>query len=310
MYDVIVNGARVAGSSTGMLLARKGYRVLVVDRAVFPSDTISTHQVQLPGIARLKRWGLLDKIIATNSPAITHVHFDAGFVTFDGNFPEFKGVKAIFGPRRTHLDKILVDAARDAGVEVRENYVVEEVLSADGLVTGISGSTKSGPETIENATIVVGADGKHSRLAMAVKAPIYNQKPASTGGYYTYFSGIDLQGGAIYNPKRRAIGVWPTNDGLTMIFVALPISEFHNFRIGCRRKLYGRDRPGTRPGGSRSSGRREERSLRHSRHAKLLPQAVGPGWALVGDAGLRLRSHHRAGDQRRLPRRRVISGGN
>jgi len=69
MYDVIVVGARAAGSPTAMLLARKGYKVLVVDKATFPSDTMSTHQVQLPGVARLKRWGLLDKVIASNAPA-------------------------------------------------------------------------------------------------------------------------------------------------------------------------------------------------------------------------------------------------
>jgi 2-polyprenyl-6-methoxyphenol hydroxylase-like FAD-dependent oxidoreductase len=69
-YDAIVVGARCAGSPTAMLLARRGYRVLVVDRATFPSDTISTHQVHAPGIAHLRRWGLLDQLVATGCPAI------------------------------------------------------------------------------------------------------------------------------------------------------------------------------------------------------------------------------------------------
>jgi 2-polyprenyl-6-methoxyphenol hydroxylase-like FAD-dependent oxidoreductase len=75
-YDVIVVGARCAGSPTAMLLARKGYRVLLVDRATFPSDTLSTHQVQFPGIARLARWGLLDRVIAAGTPPTRHVRFD------------------------------------------------------------------------------------------------------------------------------------------------------------------------------------------------------------------------------------------
>ena len=69
MYDVIVIGARVAGSATAMLLARQGLKVLAVDRAGFPSDTLSTHQVQLPGIARLERWGLLGRIVTAGTPA-------------------------------------------------------------------------------------------------------------------------------------------------------------------------------------------------------------------------------------------------
>ena len=92
MRDVIVVGARVAGSSTAMLLARKGYDVLVVDRASFPSDTLSTHQVQVPGSARLRRWGLLDRVTASGAPAARQVRFDTGGVVLDGRFPSFEGV--------------------------------------------------------------------------------------------------------------------------------------------------------------------------------------------------------------------------
>src|SRR5512147_713137 len=110
MYDVIVIGARIGGSSVARLLASKGYRVLVLDRAAFPSDTLSTHQIQLPGVARLKRWGLLDRVIASNTPSASHVWFDAGTVAFEGDYAEFEGVNALYSPRRTILDKILVDA--------------------------------------------------------------------------------------------------------------------------------------------------------------------------------------------------------
>src|SRR5262245_61224792 len=103
-YDVIVVGARCAGSSTALLLARKGYRVLLVDRATFPSDTLSTHQVQVPGVARLARWGLLDRIIATGTPATRHVRFDPGPVALEGQYPSFEGVDALYSPRRTVLD--------------------------------------------------------------------------------------------------------------------------------------------------------------------------------------------------------------
>src|SRR6476620_8834500 len=124
-YDVIVVGARCAGSSTAMLLARTGVRVLVVDRAAFPSDTLSTHQVQLPGVARLARWGLLDRIDGAGTPATRRVLFDRGWARLEGAYPMFEGVNALYSPRRTHLDAMLVDAAREAGAVVRERFVVE-----------------------------------------------------------------------------------------------------------------------------------------------------------------------------------------
>ena len=128
-YDAIVVGARAAGSSTAMLLARTGMRVLAVDRAAFPSDTISTHQVQLPGVARLQRWGLLQRLDDAGTPATRHLGFHAAVTTLDGHFPAFDGVDALYSPRRTVLDQILVDAAREAGAEVRENFTVDEIVS-------------------------------------------------------------------------------------------------------------------------------------------------------------------------------------
>jgi 2-polyprenyl-6-methoxyphenol hydroxylase-like FAD-dependent oxidoreductase len=86
-FDVIVVGARVAGAATAMLLARAGIRVLAVDRARFPSDTLSTHQVHVPGVARLNRWGLLDRLSAAGTPPTRRVRFDAGHVVLEGRFP-------------------------------------------------------------------------------------------------------------------------------------------------------------------------------------------------------------------------------
>ena len=78
MYDAIVVGARCAGAPTAMLLARQGYRVLLVDRDTFPSDIMSTHYIHHPGIAQLKRWGLLDHVMASNCPPINQWYFEFG----------------------------------------------------------------------------------------------------------------------------------------------------------------------------------------------------------------------------------------
>src|ERR1700750_385402 len=139
MYD-----ATIVGASTAMLLARRGLKVLVVDRATFPSDTLSTHQVQLPGVARLARWGLLDAVLAAGTPLTPDVRVDQGDAVITGRYPAYQGVEAMCSPRRTLLDRVLVDAARAAGAEVRENFAVEAILG-EGPVTGIRGTEKGGP---------------------------------------------------------------------------------------------------------------------------------------------------------------------
>src|SRR6267378_2055197 len=113
-YDVIVVGARCAGAPTAMLLARKGYRVLVVDRETFPSDTISTHLIHPPGIASLRQWGLLDRVTRTGCPPIDTYVFDFGPITLTGA-PGTQAEPVAYAPRRTVLDKLLVEAASEAG---------------------------------------------------------------------------------------------------------------------------------------------------------------------------------------------------
>src|SRR5690349_9476591 len=165
-YDVIVVGARCAGSPTAMLLARKGYRVLVVDRATFPSDTISTHIVHPRGVDALARWGLLGRLTATGCPPIQRYTFDFGPFTLAGS-PGTQDSPVSYCPRRTILDKLLVDAASEAGAEIREGFSVEEVLIEDGRVLGIKGRSKPGALVTEHARVVVGADGRYSVVAEA-----------------------------------------------------------------------------------------------------------------------------------------------
>src|SRR6201997_3692007 len=132
MYDAIIVGARAAGSPTAMLLARKGHRVLVVDRASFPSDTLSTHYIHQPGVARLRRWGLLDRLIATGCPPSRRLTFDVGPFALTGTPPPSDGVAEGYAPRRTVLDHLLVEAAAEAGAEVRTGVSVDELVFEDG----------------------------------------------------------------------------------------------------------------------------------------------------------------------------------
>ena len=167
-FDAIVVGARCAGSPTAMLLARNGYRVLLVDRATFPSDTISTHVVQPTGVGSLRRWGLLDRLIATGCPPIHTYAFDFGPFTIAGS-PGTDDSPVAYCPRRTVLDKLLVDAAAEAGADVREGFTVEEVVLDDDRVVGVRGHGKDGRSVTDHARVVVGADGLHSLVAARVE---------------------------------------------------------------------------------------------------------------------------------------------
>jgi 2-polyprenyl-6-methoxyphenol hydroxylase-like FAD-dependent oxidoreductase len=283
-YDAIVVGARCAGSPTAMLLARKGYKVLMVDRARFPSDTISTHILHPPGVASLRRWGLLDRVVATGCPPIHTYEVDFGPFAISGA-PGTDEAPVGYGPRRTVLDKLLVDAAAEAGVEVREGFTVSEVVVDDGRVTGIRGHGGDGRTVSERARVVVGADGRHSPVARAVRPEQYHEKPQLLCGYYTYWSGLPMDGRfQTWVRPYRGFAAWPTNDDLTVVIVGWPFAELEANR---------RDIEGNYLKTLELAPEFAERVHAATRQARFVGTAVpnwfrkpyGPGWALVGDAG-------------------------
>jgi 2-polyprenyl-6-methoxyphenol hydroxylase-like FAD-dependent oxidoreductase len=285
MFDAIVVGARCAGSPTAMLLARHGYRVLLVDRATFPSDTISTHYIWQQGTACLKRWGLLDRVLATNCPPFRMLGLDLGAFQLIGDTPEVDGATEICVPRRTVLDKILLDAASDAGVEAREGFTVTRLMSADGHVTGIRGHGGDGAEVEEQARVVIGADGRNSPVAAAVGAAEYNVRPALTCGYYAYWSGVSPHIAAIHPQPRRVVITFPTNNGLTVTYVAFPCCEFEEVRSDPERHLEGALRSVANLEEPFRGATRVERVKGTGDLRNFFRTAYGNGWALVGDAG-------------------------
>jgi len=286
-YDVIVVGARVAGAATAMLLARQGLRVLAVDRVSFPSDTISSHQLQVPGAALLHRWGLLGKLTAAGTPPARRVRFDAGGgLVMDGQFPACEGVDALYSPRRTLLDSTLVEAARQAGAEVRENFRVTHVTGSSGRVTGIRGSARGRPAVAETASLVIGTDGKRSLVAGAVGARRYRQRPVRSFASYSYWAGVPVCGGELYQRPGRAVAVFPTNDELTMVYTAAPMTEFASARADLEgHYLRSLDLCGDL-GERVRSGSRAERLRTTPDQPNTFRYSHGPGWALAGDAGV------------------------
>jgi flavin-dependent dehydrogenase len=283
-YDVIVVGARCAGSPTAMLLARKGYRVLVVDRASFPSDTLSTHMIHAPGVAALKRWGLLDTITATGCPPVDTYAFDFGPFTIAGNPRPSDGVSSAYAPRRTVLDKILVDAASDAGAEVREGFTVDEVEIESGTVVGIRGHGEDGKSVHERARVVIGADGRNSRIAKAVDAEQYNDKPMLQWSYYTYWSDFPVDGFEIVIRPDRGWAALPTNDGLTLLVVGWPSAESTAYKADVEAN-YLKTLELAPDVAERVRGAKREARFYGGSVPNFFRKPYGAGWALVGDAG-------------------------
>jgi 2-polyprenyl-6-methoxyphenol hydroxylase-like FAD-dependent oxidoreductase len=283
-YDAIVVGARCAGSPTAMLLARKGYKVLVADRATFPSDTISTHLVHPPGVAALRRWGLLDRLLATGCPAIDTYVFDFGPFAIAGA-PGNGDDAVAYSPRRTVLDKLLVDAASGAGAEVREGFAIEEIAMSDGRVTGVRGHGKDGKTVTERARVVIGADGRHSLVAKAVAAEQYNEKPQLLCGYYSYWSGLPMHGRfETYIRPGRGFAAMPTHDDLTLVIGGWPFAEFEANKKdveGNYLEMFDL----APPFADRLRGAKREERIVGTAVPNYFRKPFGPGWALVGDAG-------------------------
>ncbi|RGC66989.1 2,4-dichlorophenol 6-monooxygenase [Micromonospora sp. MW-13] len=299
MYDAIVVGARCAGASTALLLARQGHRVLVVDRSSFPSDVISTHFLWPHGMSYLNRWGLLDQVTAV-TPTHTSVDIVNDGIRLTGSVPtdllrehfrdlhgDDSGVVGNYASvRRRVLDEILVEAAAKAGAEVRTNSTVRELIVEDGRVVGVRGRAADGQVFEERARIVIGADGRNSFVARALKLPKYDERPRCTFAYWSYWSGFDLGSGQIHRRGRLGCAAVPTNFGQNMVLVWGPSEWSREFRADVpgnyQRAL---DFVSPELGETvRTRGTREERIYGTLDQSAFLRPLHGPGWALVGDA--------------------------
>jgi flavin-dependent dehydrogenase len=279
-HDVIVVGARAAGSALAGLLARLGHDVIVVDRADLPSDTVSTHQIARTGMVALRRWNVADELRASGSPALREITFHqaAGSVTRPVR-PSCE-VEYFLAPRRYVLDTLLAEAAVRCGARLRTGLNVVGVRRAgNGRVTGVSGHDRRDGDIELSARFVVGADGLHSRIARSVGAELVDCRPDGGTAQYAYYAGLPWSGIEFYVADGALAGIFPTHDAEACVWVCTPASPGRrDFDDDVRRvapALAGRLRGGRRT--SPISGMR--RSPNHVR------RAGGPGWALVGDAG-------------------------
>jgi flavin-dependent dehydrogenase len=287
-YDAIVIGARCAGASTAMLLAREGLRVLLVDRTPPGTDTLSTHALMRGGVLQLHRWGVLHEI-ASVTPVIRSATFHYAEEAIAVPIKPRDGVDGLFAPRRTVLDSALVDAAGLAGAEMAFGAsAVELVRDRHARVTGVVLAREDGTRTAVAGRIVVGADGLRSRVAHLVGAAVEREGRNATAIVYGHWSGFELAGYDWHFRPGVSAGAIPTNGGRTCVFVAMPRHRFAEELPRGLGPLYERVLAEAAP--------EHVRTLRGAKlEAKLWPfagtpgfmrRAWGPGWALVGDAGM------------------------
>jgi 2-polyprenyl-6-methoxyphenol hydroxylase-like FAD-dependent oxidoreductase len=285
MYDAIIIGARCAGAPTAMLLARRGFKALLVDRATFPSDTISTHIVWPHGAEMLGRWGLLPKLAATGAPPICRrMTFDVGPFALHGAIPDANGGSGGFCPRRTVLDSLLVQAAAESGADVREGFIVDELLTSGGAVVGIRGHGTNTQPVEERARVVIGADGVHSFVARAVRAPEYDCQPTAACCYYSYFSDVEQDDIELYVRDHCAFGGAPTNDGLHLVMVNWPARDFATVRADVEASVWQALDAAPDFSSRVRKGRRQAKWYGTAGVPGYFRKPYGPGWALVGDA--------------------------
>jgi 2-polyprenyl-6-methoxyphenol hydroxylase-like FAD-dependent oxidoreductase len=287
-YDVIIAGARCAGASTAMLLARQGLRVLVVDPASRGSDTLSTHALMRGGVLQLHRWGVLEAIRSAGTPAIRTTTFHYGDEVLTIPIKERDGVDALYAPRRTVLDEVLAAAATAAGAEIVYGLSVVDLVKDDaGRVRGarISGSDRQSRDVA--ADLVVGADGVRSRVARLLELGFEHTVPHTTASIYGYWKDLGLEGNHWYYELGAAVGSIPTNDDETCVFASVPQERFEAERGDGLEVLYeavlGDVSADLAKRVAASSGPGKLRAFAGT--PGFLRRAAGPGWALVGDAG-------------------------
>lgn len=286
MYDVVVVGARCAGASTALLFARAGYRVLLLDRMRFPSDTVSTHHIQRPGLELLERWGVLEGLLATGCPPSRRlVYIVRPDVRLAGPVPATQGIAAAYAPRRHVLDELLVRAAVDAGADFQDRCTVTGVVSESGRCVGVRYRGSGAGSGVVRARLVVGADGMRSSVARFVGAVTEHAEPELTCCYYTYWADVpaDFE---LYERPGRLVGAVETHDDLTLIAGYFRQGEFARIRRDPYAS-YLENIVSTAPElAERIAGRRPVERLRGSgSQLNFFRQACGPGWVLVGDAG-------------------------
>lgn len=293
-YDVIVIGARCAGSSLAIYLARAGFKVLLVDKATFPSDTLSTNTFFNNTTALLRELNVIEEVIKTNATPVKAIKFQFEDTVIEGPIPIVNGEDTSYCIRRTYLDDILL---RQAGslenVKILQGFRVNELVYKGDVVVGVRGEDRSGVLQEFTSSIVVGADGRHSVVRKLVKSEQKITSPSTVAIYFGYFSNIQHDGAAKFEVYKRGENMailFPTNDNAYVVTVNFPLAnkslleDFKRNSEGSLRQLLTDQFPNTTIGARLESATLTEPIRGLHEYENYWYKGMGKGWALVGDA--------------------------
>ena len=287
IYDAVVVGARCAGAPTAMLLARKSHRVLLVDRDRFPSDmTQSTHLIHPLGVAHLRAWGILPAIEA-RATSFTDWRVDLHGVVLTGTPPAVDGHPTSHGPRRRLLDGTLAEAAVAAGAEFRDGTRVVDLIERDGRIAGVAARDRRGGRFDEPARIVIGADGPGSVVARRAGARESHREPIVQSNIWSYWSGIALDHVRLYIRERAGAFAFPSSDGAVLVAANLMHDEFVRARRDRENAYHARIEEVAPDLRAMTAGAHRVDDFHAGCTRGFVRRAAGPGWALVGDAGMK-----------------------
>ncbi|MBR0681977.1 NAD(P)/FAD-dependent oxidoreductase [Roseomonas eburnea] len=287
-FDVLVVGGRCAGAAAAMLMARRGLRVLAVDRGGYGTDTLSTHALMRGAVMLLHRWGVLPRLIEAGTPPIRRTTFHYGTEAVAVDLRPGDGVDALIAPRRTLLDSVLVDAAWEAGAELRHHHSVTGLLrDAGGRVTGAMVVDEAGQEYAVAAGLVVGADGVGSTVARLAGAPVMETARHAAAVVYGYWPGLADTGTHWHYGIGASAGRIPTNAGRHCVFASVSADharvEMRGNRLHAMHRILREVSPSLAEEVAASAP--DDALVAFAGRRGFLRQAAGPGWALIGDAG-------------------------
>lgn len=292
-HDVVVVGARLAGTTLAAEMARRGRDVVVVDKARFPADTLSTHVLFGGGVEELRHMGALDRILDLDPSLMRWVQITiAGEVTVTERWGRSGGTDFVLCIPRLLQDEILVDVAREHGADVREGWEFRDLIWRAGRVVGARCRDADGDERELRAKLVVGADGRRS--AVAARAGAWSPYRCSKNGRGLVFRYVDDP--HVGTRLNETASQWRDGGSVCMTFPSAPRPRMIALVMG-RASEVARARKdpngvwaeflGRHPGfAERIAGAGNQSKLRSTADVPAYFRASsGPGWALAGDSG-------------------------
>jgi flavin-dependent dehydrogenase len=287
-FDVIIVGARCAGASLAVILARAGMKVAVIEQATFPKMTLSSHLMEADGLDFLRRIGVLDTVRQTGARFMKQIDMRLNDLRVVRNWPlRFDDAGGAMFLRRHLLDSILAEAAMAAGADVRMGTKVVEVLWERQRASGVR-IQRQGAEELLYAPLIVGADGRNSTVAYMCGSRKYNVTPNHRSYYFTFFEGADPAADdtvVLHRWGDRMVWAGAADNGLYLCGVSPEVHERDYFRSNTEKGLLAHMRSCAPTAAALADARIATPVAGIRNFEGYFRQAHGPGWVLLGDSG-------------------------